>query len=89
MVRCWSFSFAENHSYTFTVNSYCPLGILREFQKLAHDRVTWCAAVDEEEIKVVETSVGKTPGIVYLLVQADNGRDIVFSEVREVGFWSV
>lgn len=65
------------------------LAALTDVQEVVCDDVTGRAAIQEEEVVVMETSVGETFGIVDLLVQPNDGADVVFPEVREVGFRSM
>lgn len=60
--------------------------VLTDVQETADDDVIGRAAVHEEEVVVLKAGVGEAPGVVDLLVQADDGRHVVFSEVGEVSF---
>lgn len=57
---------------------------LADVQEAACDDVTGRAAIQEEEVVVVEAGVGEALGVVDLLVQADDGRHVVLPEVREI-----
>ena len=64
--------------------SKTALSILRYREELLNDCVTGCAAVNKEQIVVIESSICESPGIVDLLVEPDYRRDVVLPEVREV-----
>ena len=66
--------------------SFC---VLTDVEELPDDAVGRCTPVHEEQVVVFKAGVGKTPGIVHLLVEADDSGDVVFSEVRNVGLGSM
>lgn len=66
------------------MNSHRSLRGLTDVQEAARDDVTGCAAVQEEEVVVLEAGVGEAFGVVDLLVQTDDGGHVVFPEVRKV-----
>ena len=65
------------------------LWTLRYRQELLKDGVAGRAAIDEEEIVMLEPRVREASGVVDLLVQPHYCGDVVFSEVGEVCFGSV
>ena len=62
------------------------LGRLGDFEEALQDAVVRRAAVDEEQVVVVESGVGEAPRVVDLLVQSHHGRHVVLAEIREVRF---
>lgn len=70
---------------TFTVDSHSTVCVFWQLQKLPHNAVARRAAVNEEEVVVVEASIFEATGIVDLFVQPHDGRNLVFAEVGEVG----
>lgn len=74
---------------TFAVNGDRPLCVLADVQEPPHDVVAGRAAVNEEEVVVLEARVGEALGLVNLFVQPHDGGHIVLFEVREVGFGGV
>lgn len=74
---------------TFAVDRHRSVRAFTDVQEAACDDVTGRAAVQEEEVVVVEASVREAFGIVDLLVEADDRRHIVFPEVGEVGLGGV
>lgn len=69
---------------TFAVDGHGALRALADVQEAARDQVAGRAAVQEEEVVVVEAGVAEALGVVDLLVEADDGRHVVFPEVGEV-----
>lgn len=69
---------------TLAVDSYCSVRALTDVQEAAYDDVTRRAAIQEEEVIVVETGIGEAFGVVDLLVQTDDRGHVVFPEVGEV-----
>ena len=65
----------------YSYSSVCSLG---ELYKSLHNGFTWHTAVNKEKIMVVEASICKTACIIDLLVEPDNGGDIMLAEVGEV-----
>lgn len=63
--------------------------ILADIEKLPDDGIVWRAPVHKEEVVVLEARLCEAPGVVHLLVESDNGRDVVLPEVRDVGLRSV
>lgn len=63
--------------------------ILTDIEKLPDDGVVWRAPVHKEEVVVLEAHLCEAPGVIHLLVESDNGRDVVLPEVRDVGLRSV
>lgn len=72
-------------SCTFAVNSDSSICILTDVEELSDDGVIWRASVHEEEVVVLEAHVSEALGIVHLLVETDDGCDVVFPEIRKVG----
>lgn len=62
---------------------------LADVQEAPRDDVAGRAAVQEEEVAVVEAGVDEALGVVDLLVQTDDGGHVVLPEVREVGLGRV
>ena len=71
---------------TFTVHGDSTLGVLGQLDEALQDGVVRRAAVDEEEVVVIEAGVLEAPTVVDLLVQAHDRRHRVFAEVGEVRF---
>lgn len=67
-------------------SSFC---ILADIEKLPDDRVVGRAPVHEEEVVVLEAHLCEAPGVVHLLVEPDDGRDVVLPEVRDVDLGGV
>lgn len=63
--------------------------VLADVEKLPDDGVVGRAPVHEEEVVVLEARLCEAPGVVHLLVESDNGCDVVLPEVRDVGLRSV
>lgn len=74
---------------TFAVNGDGALRVLADVQEPPHDGVAGGAAVDEEEVVVLEAGVREALRLVDLLVQPHDGRHIMLFEIREVGFGGV
>lgn len=66
------------------MDGYCSVRALADVQETAYNDVTGCAAIQEEEVIVVETGIGEAFGVVDLLVQTDDSSHVVFPEVGEV-----
>ncbi len=62
---------------------------LGHVQEALDDLVAGRAAVDEEEVDVLEGGVREALGVVDLFVEADDALDVVFAEVGEVGLGRV
>lgn len=56
-----------------------------DMQETAHDYIAGGAAIHKEQVIVVKASICETLGVVDLLVETDDGGDIVLAEVWEVG----
>lgn len=74
---------------TFAVHGDGSFRILTDIEELPDDRVVGGAPVHEEEVVVLEARLCEAPGVVHLLVESDDSRDIVLPEVRDVGLRSV
>lgn len=66
-----------------------PIRALAHVQKASGDDVAGRAAVHEKQVVVIEPGVRETFGVVDLLVETDNGGDVVFAEIREVSLGRV
>lgn len=67
-------------------------GSLRTFadvQEAADDEVAGRAAIHEEQVMMLETSIRKAVALVDLSIQPHHVCDVVLAEVGEVGFWGV
>lgn len=67
------------------MNSDSSVCVLTDVEELPDDGVVWRAPVHEEEVVVLKAHVGETLCVIHLLVETDDGCDIVFPEVRKVG----
>lgn len=65
------------------------LGVLRQVDEALQDAVIGRAAVDEEEVEVVEARLDEAPTVVDLLVETHDGGDVILAEVGEVGLGRV
>lgn len=74
---------------TFAVDGQRTLGRLGDVQEPLQDVVTGRAAVNKEQVPVVEARLHEAPRVVDLLVQSNNGRHVVFTEVGDVGLRGV
>lgn len=61
-----------------------PFSILTDVEELPDDGVVWSAPVHEEQIVVFEARLGETFGVVHLLVEPDDGGDVMFPKVWDV-----
>ncbi len=68
------------------MDSNAPVSSLADVQELGEDGVVGRAAVDEEQVVVREAHVCETLGVVHLLVEPDDGGDVVLPEVGEIRF---
>lgn len=73
----------EDH-LTLAVDSDGTIRALTDMQEAAHDYITGCAAIHEEQVIVVEAGICEALGVVDLLVEADDSGDVVLAEVWEV-----
>lgn len=80
---------APSEGPTLAVDGHGSLRVLTDVQEAAYDGVVGRAAVDEEEVVVVEAGVGEALSVVDLLVQADDGGHAVLPEVGEVSLGRV
>lgn len=71
---------------TFAVNRDRPLRVLADIQEPSHDVVAGCAAIDEEEVIVLEASIGEALRLVNLFVQPHDCSHVMLFEIRKVGF---
>lgn len=62
---------------------------LADMQEAAHDDVTGRAAIHEEQVIVVKAGICEALGIVDLLVEANDGGDVVLAKVGKVGLWGM
>ena len=66
-----------------------PLRVLADIQEPSHDVVAGCAAIDEEEVVVLEARIGEALRLVNLLVQPHDCSHVMLFEIRKVGFGGV
>ena len=66
--------------------SFC---VLADVEELPDDGVVRRAPVHKEQVVVLEARFCETPGVVHLLVESDDGGDVVVPEVWDVGLRSV
>lgn len=71
------------------MDSYSSIRALTDMQEAAHDYITRGAAVHKEQVIVVKAGFCEALSIIDLLVEADDGGDIVLAEVWEVCLWGV
>lgn len=71
---------------SFAVHGDGPFRVLADVQEPSHDVLAGGAAVDEEQVVVLEAGVREALRLVDLLVQPHHGAHVVLFEVREVGF---
>lgn len=71
------------------VHGHGARAILADVEELLHDVITRCAAVDEEQVVVLEAGIDETFGVVDFLVETNYASDVVFSKVVDVGFGRV
>jgi len=64
-------------------------GVLADVEELPDDGVGRCTPVHEEQVVVLKAGFRETPSVVHLLVESDDGGDVVIPEVRDVGLGSV
>lgn len=74
---------------TFAVDRNGPLSILTYAEELPDDGVVWSAPVDKEQIVMFEPGLCEPLGIVHLLIESDDGSDVIFPKVRDVGLRGV
>lgn len=74
---------------TFAVDRNGPLGILTYAEELPDDGVVWSAPVDKEQIVMFEPGLCEPLGVVHLLVESDDGGDVIFPKVWDVGLRGV
>ena len=74
---------------TFAVDGDRPLGVLADIQEPPHDVVAGRAAVDEEEVVVLEARIREALRLVHLFVQPHDRRHVMLFEIRKVGFGGV
>ena len=63
--------------------------LLAQIEKCLDDAVAWRAAVDEEQVDVLEAGVDEPLGVVDLLVEAHDAFDVVLAEVARICFGRV
>lgn len=66
------------------MDSDSTIRALADMQKAAHDDIAGRAAVHKEQVIVVKASICEALGIIDLLVEADDGGDVVLTKVWEV-----
>lgn len=71
------------------MNSDGTIRAFADMQKAACDDIAGRAAVHEEQVIVVKASICEALGIIDLLVEADDGGDVVLTEVWEVSLRGV
>lgn len=69
---------------TLAVDSHSSISAFADMQEATCDDITGRAAVHKEKVVMVETSVREALGIVDLLIEADDGGDIVLAKVGEI-----
>lgn len=74
---------------TLAVNSNSTISALADMQEAARDDITGRAAVHKEQVVMVEAGVRKALGVVDLLIEADDGGDIVLAKVGEISLGGV
>lgn len=79
----------EQKLLTFAVDGHSAPSAFTDVQEAAYDEVIRRASVYKEEVVVVEAGVGEAFGIVDLLVQSDDGGNVVFSEIWKVSLRGV
>lgn len=77
------------HMLTLAVDSHSTVSALADMQEAARDDITGCAAVHKEQVVMVEAGVCEALGIINLLIEADDGGDIVFAKVGEISLGGV
>lgn len=60
--------------------------ILADVQEFGDDGIVGRTAVYKEQVMVLEAHVCETLGVVHLLVEPDDGGDVVLPEVGEIRF---
>lgn len=71
------------------MDSHSSVGALADVQKASGDDVAGCAAVHEEQVAMVEAGVCEALGVIDLLIEADDGGDIVLAKVGEISLRGV
>lgn len=74
---------------TFAVDRNGPLSILTYAEELPDNGVVWSAPVDKEQIVMFEPGLCEALGVVHLLVESDDGGDVIFPKVWDVGLRGV
>lgn len=74
---------------TFTVDCNGSFSVLTDVEKRPNNRIIGCASIHKEEVLMFKPRVCKTSGIIHLLVESDDGSDVVLPEVWDVGLRSV
>lgn len=74
---------------SFAMDGDRPLGVLADIQEPPHDVVAGSAAVDEEEVIVLEACIREALRLVDLFVQPHDRRHVMLFEIRKVGFGGV
>lgn len=74
---------------TFAVDGDRPLGVLTDIQEPPHDVVAGSAAVDEEEVIVLEARICEAFCLIDLFVQPHDRRHVMLFEIGKVGFGGV
>lgn len=74
---------------TFAVDRNGPLSALTYAEELPDDGVVWSAPVDKEQIVMFEPGLCEALGVVHLLVESDDGSDVIFPKVWDVGLRGV
>ena len=61
------------------------VALLRQVEEFFHQMIAGRAAVNEEQIVMLEAGLGEPLGIVDLLVQPDDTLDVVLSKIGKIG----
>lgn len=74
---------------TFAVDGDASFCVLTDVEELSDDGIIRCAPVYEEKVVMLEPRLCEAPGIIHLLIKSDDGCDVVFPKVWDVGLRSV
>ncbi len=74
---------------TFAVDSDGAFCILANVEEFPDDGVIWRTPIHKEQIMMLKPRLRETPCIVHLLVESNDGCDVMFPEVWDVGLRSV
>lgn len=68
------------------MNRNSSRGLFYDSDKHTNNLLAGTATVNKEQVDVLKTSICEPSGVVQLLVQSDDGCDVMLSEIREVRF---